>query len=281
MVPRTIIVTGCSSGLGYHTAIYLAQQGHKVFASVRRSPDLNLFTHLSHQHRPQPFLLDLSWSQSKISKTISSLSIPPEVLINNAGYGHFGTLDTISVDHLRQQLEVNLYGTYKVIKTVLPSMRSRRTGLIINISSILGLFSLPGYGPYSISKFSIEALTQTLRYEEAPFGIKIVSFNPGSFNTSFWKNSKLPRLTSKTITSPHQRFNSLLKLTSTSPRHQIRHSHPLKVAKAINRLISSQHHPANVPVGLDAFLLYYLHRFIPRQIFFWIIKTITRTPHPQ
>lgn len=281
MAPKTIIITGCSSGLGYHTAIYLAQQDYQVYASVRRNSDLNLFTHLPPQHQPRPFLLDLRWSQSRISKIISSLPTPPEVLINNAGYGFFGTLDTISVDHLQQQLEVNLYGTYKVIKAVLPSMRSRRAGLIINISSILGLFSLPGYGPYSISKFSIEALTQTLRHEETPFGIKTVSLNPGSFCTNFWKNSQLPRLNSKRTLSPHQRFNSNLKASFANPRRQHTRSHPLQVAKVINQLISTQNYPANVPIGLDAQLLYYLHRLLPRPLFFWIVKTIAHAPRPQ
>lgn len=177
---RSVLITGCSSGFGYYTANFLRKQGIRVVATVRRREDLRL--------HPDSMLLDVTWPQAKIDRTIKNLiqkrgSI--DCLVNNAGYGHLGNISKLSVVDLQSQLEVNLLGTFKVTKALLPHFRRRKQGLIINVSSILGLFTLPGYSIYSASKFALEALSSGLRQEEHANGIKVVTINPGAFKTSF------------------------------------------------------------------------------------------------
>ncbi len=182
---KTVLITGCSSGLGKETAIYLSKKGFVVIPSVRNNDDLKIL--------PNTVLLDVTWNQDKIDKVIAEIIAKHgqiDCLINNAGYGYQGLVENAEEGEIRKQLDTNFLGVFKTIKSVLPYMKERRTGLIINVSSILGLISIPEYGIYAASKFAVEAMSRALRFEVAKNNIKVVVINPGGFKTDFNKKSK-------------------------------------------------------------------------------------------
>ncbi len=182
---KIVLITGCSSGFGYVTAKYLISQGYTVIPTVRKNSDLKLF--------PKTVLLDVTWPSEKIDAVVSAVIKQYQridVLINNAGYGLLGPIADINEDQAKAQFETNFFGSLKMIKSVLPAMKEQKSGLIINISSVLGLFSIPEYGVYSASKYALESLSAALRLEESKNGIKVVVVNPGSFNTKFYDNAQ-------------------------------------------------------------------------------------------
>lgn len=181
---KVILITGCSSGIGRAAAEHLSKLGHTVIPTVRKESDLKLF--------PNSVLLDLSWSEDQIQKVLQKVikKYPDiNVLVNNAGFGMLGKISEISTDQLRQQFDTNLFGLHSVTRSLLPTLRQNK-GTIINISSILGLFTIPEYGIYSASKYALESYSQALRLEEKDKGVNVVVVNPGAIETSFYKNSK-------------------------------------------------------------------------------------------
>lgn len=184
MKDKVILITGCSSGIGLVTAKYLSEKGYSVVPTVRKKSDISLL--------PNAKLLDVTWEQEKINEVIKGITKEfgrIDVVINNAGLGLVGSIRESSEKDFRDLMETNLFGVYKTIIAVLPEMKKQKGGLIINISSILGLFSVPDFGLYSASKFALEGLSQSLRLEEMKNNIKVVSVNPGAFKTKFYKNA--------------------------------------------------------------------------------------------
>lgn len=183
---KVVLITGCSSGLGLAAARFLSEIGHAVIPTVRKKSDLELL--------PNMRQLDVTWPQSKIDAAIREIQKqygPIEVLINNAGYGQLGQVEDLTEADVREQFEVNFFGSFKMIKSVLPEMKLRQSGLIINVSSIVGLFAIKKHGAYCASKFALEGLSQSLRLEEAANFIKVVVINPGVFHTDFREKAKI------------------------------------------------------------------------------------------
>jgi short-subunit dehydrogenase len=263
-IKKTILITGCSSGFGFHTSILLANSGHQVISTVRRQKDLRIFSDLPTKIRPKTILLDVTWPQPKINQTTNNLykKYPINVLINNAGLGFLGATSSFTVKEFQKQLDVNLLGPFKLAKAILPHFRKKKSGLIININSIAGIITIPGYGIYSSSKFALNALTQAFASEEKNSRIQFVSVYPGSFATNFWQNEKFP--TSRT-TSYFKRFNQNLKNSLSRPRFY--RSHPNKFAQKIKSIIESNNPKERYFVGLDANILYLLHRLLPHKFF--------------
>src|SRR3989344_113684 len=182
---KVVLITGCSSGFGYITAKYLAGKGSTIIPSVRKKSDLAKL--------PNTVLLDVTWSQLKINRFIDSVIEKygrVDVLINNAGYGHYSPLENITDLDAKKQFETNFFGPLKVIRAVLPQMEKQKGGLIINVSSLLGLFVIPSLGIYSASKYSLEAYSAALRLELQKNNIHVTVINPGRFATSFGHQEK-------------------------------------------------------------------------------------------
>lgn len=180
---KVILITGCSSGFGMETAKYLANKGYTVVPTMRNEDDLKLL--------PSSVQLDVTWPQDQVNEVIKNVVKKYDridCLLNNAGYGYIGSVEKAEVDDVREQLETNFVGTFKVIKAVLPEMKKNKDGLIMNVSSIFGLIAIPDYGVYSASKFAIEGLSKTLRLEMDKFNIKVAVINPGAFMTKFSAN---------------------------------------------------------------------------------------------
>jgi short-subunit dehydrogenase len=182
---QTAVVTGASSGIGRETAIQLAGRGFQVIAAARRMDRLNELADQFQVITPKAVDLSQPEDTEAFCRYLSDLAKPVSVLINNAGYSVRGALEDVSLEAIKRLFEVNLFALIRVSQACLPGMRSLRKGTIVNISSIAGKFTFPGSGVYAATKYAVEGITDALRIELAPFGIRVVAIRPGPIATEF------------------------------------------------------------------------------------------------
>jgi NAD(P)-dependent dehydrogenase (short-subunit alcohol dehydrogenase family) len=185
---RVILVTGCSSGIGRATAVALAARGHRVFASARNRNDL------AELERGDLTTLTLDVTDpatiAAAVEAVLSRAGRIDILVNNAGYAQYGSVEEVTLDEWRAQFDVNLFGTLAVTQAVLPAMRTQRSGRIVNVSSVAGKVGIPFAAPYCASKHAIEAMSDALRVEVAPFGIQVVLVEPGPIESRFGERAR-------------------------------------------------------------------------------------------
>ncbi len=187
------LVTGASSGIGKETAIRLAKEGFEVIAAARRKERLDELAKQNPNILPRPVDLSDPQALDDFSKELLNLSEPVTVLINNAGFSVRGAVEDVSLSAVKSLFEVNLFALIKITQACLPGMRRMRKGTIVNLSSIVGKFPFPTSGPYSATKHAVEAISDALRMEVRPFGIRVVTIRPGMIGTEF--NETANRLT--------------------------------------------------------------------------------------
>ena len=201
MTSKVILVTGCSSGFGNGAAKALADQGHTVYASMRgvdaknerSAAELRAYA-ASHSVALHVLELDVT-SDSSVEEAVSTVIKNAgriDVAINNAGVMSQGPTEAFTVEQFRQNLDVNSIGPFRVARAVFPHMRQQGEGLLINVTSILGRLTLPSFGIYQASKWALEALSESLRYEASGSGIDVVIVEPGPFNTELTPNAPAP-----------------------------------------------------------------------------------------
>jgi len=193
---KVALVTGSSSGVGLETALALARDGYHTFASMR---DVRKAVELEHAAKKENLSidvieLDVDKEESIVSaiKKVVADKGRLDVLVNNAGYGQFGCVEDVSVDDFRKQFETNFFSIVRIIQEVSPIMRNQKSGIIVNISSIVGRMGLPGSPAYISTKFALEGLSECLRYELGQFGIKTTLIEPGVIKTNFFNSMKVP-----------------------------------------------------------------------------------------
>lgn len=207
---RIAAVTGASRGIGRATALELARRGYRVFALARSTADLERLAGeaATAGWRIEPVALDIADDASRRSAVEVILQATDgyglDVLINNAGYGQLGPLEEVSVEKLRRQFEVNVVGLVAFTQPWLPLMRSRGFGRIVNVSSIAGRMATPFVGAYNASKFALEGLSDALRLELYPFGIRVILVAPGPIESSFGEVAT--EMTEGHAGSPYARF---------------------------------------------------------------------------
>ena len=175
----TILVTGGSSGIGFDSARQLARAGHRVFAAARR---LELMEPLR-EDGVTPVFLDVC-DEKSIDECLLQVGAV-DILVNNAGFGYFGAIETVPLEDARKQLEVNVFGMAALCRKVLPGMRERNFGRIINVSSVAGRACMYFGGWYHVSKYAVEALSDSLRMETAGMGVDVVIIEPGGIRTDW------------------------------------------------------------------------------------------------
>ena len=190
---KKILITGCSTGFGYDSTRYFADKGHTVYATMRNVEGKNAEAAASLRDYAssnglniEVYDLDVT-SDESVNTAVSQIP-EVDVLINNAGVGFGGPLEAFTSEELLAQLDLNIVGTFRVAKAVLPGMRRQKSGLIIQVSSTAGRAAFPGFGVYHASKWGLEGMSEALRYELAPLGIDVVIVEPGPFSTSFFGN---------------------------------------------------------------------------------------------
>ena len=183
MTDRTVIITGCSSGIGEATASRLATSGWTVYATARKVEALDALA----REGCRVLALDVTseGAMTAAVETVIAESGRIDGLVNNAGYSQSGAAETLDLDDVRRQFETNVFGLLRMCQLVLPTMREQRSGRIVNISSMGGRLVFPGGGAYHATKFAVEALSDAMRFEVAGFGVKVVLIEPGLITTNF------------------------------------------------------------------------------------------------
>lgn len=183
---RTALITGCSSGIGRETAIAFGKRGWRVYATARDADDVADLA----DRGLETLALDVTDDDAveRATATVREEAGGVDCLVNNAGQAYVGPVEEFTAEEVRAQFDVNLYGAQRTMRAVLPGMRERGDGTIVNVSSVAGLVSLPGLGLYSGSKHAIEALTDALRAEVAGFGVDAVLVEPGPVGTNVLAN---------------------------------------------------------------------------------------------
>lgn len=185
---KTVLITGCSSGIGYHCAQAMKQRGWQVFATVRKEADL----HRLQAEGLSVLLLDYSDQESIdtcVEEILSKTNGRLDALFNNGAYGQAGAVEDLSVDTLRAQFEANVFGWHELTRQLIPSMRRNGAGRIVQCSSVLGFISMKYRGAYSASKHAIEALSDTMRMELTGTGIEVILIEPGPISSRFVEHS--------------------------------------------------------------------------------------------
>ncbi|PAY04852.1 short-chain dehydrogenase/reductase [Bradyrhizobium sp. UFLA03-84] len=245
---KTFLITGVSSGFGRALAEAALGDGHAVVGTVRNENDKQKFEALG--EGVHAVLLDVTNFEAiapavaEVERRIGAI----DVLVNNAGYGHEGILEESSIDDLRRQFEVNVFGAVAMIQAVLPFMRRRRAGHILNVTSMGGFITMPGLSYYHGSKFALEGISETLGKEVNDLGIKVTAVEPGSFRTD-WAGRSMVRA-ERSIPDYDVLIDPIRKRRMEMSGRQV--GDPQKAAQAMLKLALSADPPAHLLLGSDA-----------------------------
>lgn len=249
---KTLLITGISSGFGKALATQALADGHRVIGTVRSEDALRGFERQA-PGRAHGRLLDVTDTPAvdALVAAIESDIGAIDVLVNNAGYGHEGIFEESSLDEMRQQFDVNVFGAVAMTKAVLPYLRQRRRGHIINITSMGGMITMPGIAYYCGSKFALEGISDTLSKELKPLGIHVTAVAPGSFRTD-WAGRSMRR-SARSIADYDASFDPVRLAREQKNGKQL--GDPTKAAKVMLELMASDAPPAHLLLGSDALAL--------------------------
>ena len=194
---KVAIVTGSSSGIGFETSLALAREGYFTYATMRNTAKSDKIKEIAKKENLKISILDLDVDDENSAKAAIAQILDQkkriDVLVNNAGWGLWGCVEDVSVDEFKQQFETNFFSIIRLIQEVAPTMRKQGSGKIVNVSSVVGRIGFPASPAYISSKFALEGLSESLRFEFAPFGIDVIIIEPGVIKTDFMKNMKMAK----------------------------------------------------------------------------------------
>jgi NAD(P)-dependent dehydrogenase (short-subunit alcohol dehydrogenase family) len=254
---KTILITGASSGFGRLTAETLANSGHTVFAGFRSSDGAKKQIADALRHKNVEILtLDVTDQQSVDSAIAQLLKKSPgglDVVVNNAGMASAGISEGFTPEQTRELFEVNVFGVQRMIRATAPLLRAKRAGLLINVGSILGRVTLPFFGLYGASKYAVEAMTDSYRYELSQFGVDVVLVQPSAYPTNMYaaaqqpENGSLAKEYGDVAQIPGKILNTFVTLFQGENA-----PNPQDVATAIDKIVSTPagSRPDRVVVGL-------------------------------
>ncbi len=232
---KTVLVTGASAGMGKETAKLLAANGYTVYGAARRMEKMNELPALG----IKTIAMDVTDEVSMVKgvQQIVETEGAVDILINNAGFGSYGAIEDVSIADARYQLDVNVFGAARLIQLVLPKMREKRWGKIINISSIGGKFATPYGGWYHASKFALEGLSDALRNEVKQFGIDVVIIEPGGVKTE-WGSIAYDNLIKNSVSSAYK--DAVDKLAGFMKGALEKNAEPIVIAELIKKAVEAK-----------------------------------------
>jgi len=249
---KVAIVTGSSSGIGFETALALAREGYQTYATMRDIKKSSKILDIAKKENLKIEVLELDVNnENTIKKTIEKILNEKkriDVLVNNAGYFLVGCLEDLSIEDLKEQFETNFFGVIRTIQAVLPTMRSQKSGTIVNISSVAGRIGFPVTPAYISSKFAVEGLSESMRYELSPFGIRTIIIEPGVIKTNIFTNLKNSTKNDSVYKDMTEKVMNGLNMMSEMG------TPPQEVAKTIIKAVSSENPLPRYPVGNDALM---------------------------
>jgi NAD(P)-dependent dehydrogenase (short-subunit alcohol dehydrogenase family) len=249
---KLLLITGVSSGFGRALAQQALADGHRVVGTVRNAQAAQAFAAMC-PARAHARILDVTQFDA-IDGVVADIEAnvgAVDVLVNNAGYGHEGILEESPLSDMRRQFDVNVFGPVAMMKAVLPFMRARRRGHIVNITSMGGHITMPGIAYYCGSKFALEGISDTLAREVEPFGIAVTAIAPGSFRTD-WAGRSMQR-TARSIADYDALFDPVRKAREEKSGKQP--GDPARAARAILAVIEADAPPTHLLLGSDALQL--------------------------
>ncbi|TPI43802.1 oxidoreductase [Mesorhizobium sp. B3-1-6] len=251
MAEKTFFITGANSGFGLAIASAAIQMGHTVIGTVRSE------TSRAALARALPAIRTVICDVTEFDHVPDVVAQaeeehgPVDVLINNAGYGHEGVLEESPLEEMRRQFDVNVFGAVAVTKAFLPRFRERRRGFIVNITSMGGMITMPGIAYYCGSKFALQGISEVMRSEMAPFGVRVTAVCPGSFRTD-WAGRSMVR-TERSIGDYDALFDPIREARQAKSGNQL--GDPDKLATAVLALVESEAPPPQLLLGSDALRL--------------------------
>ena len=251
---KVALVTGSSTGIGFETSLALARNGFHTYATMRKLQDSDRITDIARKEQLPLEVLQLDVNNDKsIFDTITKINEENkriDVLVNNAGYALAGPLEGTSLEgEIRSQFETNFFGAIKVMQSVIPIMRKQRNGRIVNITSMGGRVAVPLDSIYHGTKFALEGVSECIRYELGPFGIKIILVEPGAVGSNFWKNLKMTSESSSPHSPYRQIIDNVSEIFSKMTENVI---HPSEVSKVVVEAVTADNPEFRYVVGKDA-----------------------------
>lgn len=244
--PRTWFITGANRGFGRSLSLAVLEHGERVVATARRPESLAPITERG-GHRVRAHALDVDDADAcrdAVNHALAEFGAI-DVLVNNAGYGLSGAVEELGEDEARAQMETNFFGALRLTRLVLPGMRARGRGHILQISSIAGFVGTPGLGLYNASKFALEGLSEALAQEVAPFGIHVTVIEPGPFRTD-WAGPSLATPRHRIDAYEDSAYSTITRLHDVSG-HQP--GDPDKAAQVMIRVVEAKDPPLRLPLG--------------------------------
>ena len=274
--PHVVLITGASAGIGKASALHLAGRGYAVIGASRRIERLSSLFDEAEESGVRLFGVELDPNSDESVQSVMPGLISQfgriDSLVNNAGFGVWGPIDSLSIDELKLQFEANFFGAVRMVHSVLPQMMSNGSGRIVNISSVLGRMGTPFNGAYVSSKYALEGLSESLRAEVKPFGVHVSLVEPGLFATDFQKN-QLTAARSQDENSAYAQY--VERYNSRHDQFDWFASDPIKVARVIEKALSSPNPSFRYPVGLDAWLGILSVRFLPQRLYHALLDRVT------
>ena len=264
----TVLITGASSGIGLAAALYMAGKGYSVVGTSRSEEGLDALGReaANRGFNLQGVQLDVNDDEAvgeALPRIIAEHS-GIEVLVNNAGYGLWGPIESVSMEQLRAQFETNFFAAVRMIKAVLPQMTRRRSGTIVNISSVLGRMGTPFNGAYVASKFALEGLSESMRVELWPLGVRVALVEPGLIRTRFHDNQIIGEQ-AHSADLPHSPY--VQQYRRRRRRIELLGSDPVKVAKVVHKIVRSRRPRFRYPVNPEARAGMLATRLMPERLF--------------
>ena len=266
---KVALVTGASSGIGQATALRLQEAGFRVFGVARRTDRMQGLRTAG----ITTLAMDVTDATSAADgvRQILAEAGHLDVLVNNAGYGSYGAVEDVPLEEARHQFEVNLFGAARLIQLVLPAMRARRSGTIINITSMGGKLYTPFGAWYHGTKFALEAVSDCLRLETKPFGIDVVVIEPGAIHTE-WSGIAADHLRDTSGQGAYTNQARAVATAFSSPATAKRSSPPEIVAKTVARAATAQRPRTRYAVGFGAKPLLFVRRWLPDRAYDAVIR---------
>ncbi|MBP2200226.1 oxidoreductase [Pantoea cypripedii] len=270
---KTALVTGASSGMGKAIALRLIQEGYQVYVAARSVGKMADLAQLG----AQPLRMDISKDEEIVSgvNTILAQTGGVDVLVNNAGFGLYGPVEEIGIDEARYQFEVNVFGAARLTQLLLPAMRARRSGHIINITSMGGkMYSILGAW-YHATKHALEGWSDCLRLEVAQFGIKVVIVEPGIIETGFG-DAASDSIVKRSASGPYGQLVKMVAMSIKNTYGQGKGSDPNLIAEVVSRAVNSSNPRTRYAAGKFAKMLIRMRVWLGDRLFDRIILSQTR-----
>jgi len=271
---KTILITGATSGIGRHAALHLAKRGHRVFATGRNGAQLALLADEAKGHALETLELDVTSARSiaaakaEVDRRTDGRGV--DVLINNAGYGLWAPMELVTDDDLRKQFDTNVFGLMAVTRAFVPAMRDRGDGRVLNVSSVGGRITLPFGGAYNATKYALESMSDALRLELAPFGVRVVLIEPGLIRTEF--AARTMGLLAKYREEPSAYTGVLDKARDMEKQLDGLNVGPEHISRAITRAVEARRPSARYVAPWRTYAALWFMKAMPTSFVDWVLR---------